>query len=357
MRRCFELALRGAGSVSPNPMVGAVLVYDDCIIGEGWHQAYGQAHAEVHCFANVSTENQALISKSTLYCSLEPCSHFGKTPPCVDLVLAHRVPRVVIANTDPNPLVAGKGIAKMRAAGVEVIEGVLEAEGLWLNRIFFIWITQKRPYIILKWAESADGFLGKKGERTAISGALAQRLVHRWRAEADAILVGATTARVDNPRLDVRRYFGKNSLRVLLDGSGSVPLDCHLLCDQEPTMVFGAARPGLRANKTFIPGSGSVPLLKVLEKLQQENRACLLVEGGANLLQQFLDAGLWDEIRVIKSAGVLGEGVAAPGIPTGIALREQFVLGSDKVSFYSMGHILDTSPDPLTLVSRVGLPK
>ncbi len=335
MQRCFELALRGAGSVSPNPMVGAVLVYDGRIISEGWHYAYGQAHAEVNCFNGVPAEDQALISKSTLYCSLEPCAHFGKTPPCVDLVLRHKVPRVVVANKDPNPLVAGKGLAKLQAAGVEVIEGVLEAEGHWLNRIFFTWITKNRPYIILKWAQSADGFLGLKGERTAISGPLAQRLVHRWRAEADAILVGAATADVDNPRLDTRHYFGKNPLRVLLDGNGSVPLDRHLLNDGEPTLVFGDERPGLAANKVIVPNSGPVPLPIVLEKLHQDGHASLLLEGGAQVLQQFMDAGLWDEIRIIESRKVFGEGVAAPQTPAGAKLKERIALGGDIVTFFT----------------------
>jgi len=334
MHRCFELALRGAGHVSPNPMVGAVLVCDNKIIGEGWHQSYGQPHAEVNCFAAVSAENQALVSKSTLYCSLEPCSHFGKTPPCVDLVLANKVPRVVVANADPNPLVAGKGLTKLRAAGVEVVEGVLEAEGLWLNRIFFTWITKKRPYIILKWAQSNDGFLGKKGERTAISGQLVQRLVHRWRAESDAILVGASTATIDDPRLNVRHYFGKNPLRVLLDSSGSVPLDRHLLNDGEPTLVFGAFRLGLAPNKTFVPGNGPVSLLDVIAKLQQENCASLMVEGGAQVLQQFIDLGLWDEIRVVESSRGLGAGIAAPRLSAGVGLKERFELGGDEVSVY-----------------------
>jgi diaminohydroxyphosphoribosylaminopyrimidine deaminase/5-amino-6-(5-phosphoribosylamino)uracil reductase len=334
MQRCFDLAIRGLGHVSPNPLVGAVLVCNGIIIGEGWHQAWGQAHAEVNCFRSVSIENQALIPKSTLYCSLEPCAHFGKTPPCVDLILKQKVARVVVSNTDPNPLVAGKGLAKLRAAGVDVTEGVLEPEGAWLNRAFFTWIIQKRPFILLKWAQTADGFLGKQGERTNISGPLTQRLVHRWRAASDAILVGAATATVDDPRLDVRYYFGKSPRRVLLDGKGTVPTDRQLLSDPLPTLIFGAKRLGIPIQKTLIESTGNVSLEQVLEVLQQENCATLLVEGGANTLLQFMEKGLWDEIRVIENPRRLGVGIAAPTVPANALLLQKFTVGTDLVSVF-----------------------
>lgn len=334
MQRCLDLAQRGAGSVSPNPMVGAVLVFEDKIIGEGWHQAWGQAHAEVNCFASVRAENQKFIAQSTLYCSLEPCSHYGKTPPCVDLVLQHKVPRVVVANTDPNPLVAGKGLAKLRDAGVAVVEGILAEEGAWLNRFFFHWITYKRPYVILKWACSSDGFLGKKGKRTPISNKPVQRLVHRWRAETDAILVGAGTAIVDDPRLDTRRYFGKNPLRILLDGNGIVPLDRKLLSDDAPSLIFGPERSGLSPEKETILAEEIIPVTDVLDALRKKNRATLLVEGGAMVLQQFLVAGQWDELRIIENPRPIGDGVEAPKIPAGAMLRERYQVGDDNVSVY-----------------------
>lgn len=194
IRRCFQLARLGAGHVLPNPLVGAVVVHADRIIGEGWHRRYGEAHAEVNALRAVAEANRHLIPQSTLFCNLEPCFHFGKTPPCVDLILKEKIPRVVVANTDPNPLVAGQSIQKLRAAGVEVHAGILEADGRYLNRAFFTWIEKKRPHIILKWAQSADGYLGRQGERMDLTCLLAQRLVHRMRAEADAILVGTTTA-------------------------------------------------------------------------------------------------------------------------------------------------------------------
>lgn len=335
MRRCFELAQRGAGCVSPNPMVGALLVCDGKIIGEGWHHAYGKAHAEVNCLDAVKPEDQHLIQDSTLYCSLEPCSHFGKTPPCADLILQKKVPRVVVSNIDPNPQVAGKGLAKLREAGVAVSEGVLAAEGRWVNRFFFTWISRHRPFVILKWAQSRDGFLGKEAEKTAISGPVVQRLVHRWRAESDAILVGANTARVDNPRLDVRHYFGKNPLRVLLDGSGTVPVEQHLLSDSAPTLVFGPIRPKVPGNKTFFPSETQASLSSVLDVLQTKKCATLLVEGGAQVLNQFLALGLWDELRIIENPSRIGEGIEAPRIPVGAIEREEYCLGTDVISIFS----------------------
>jgi diaminohydroxyphosphoribosylaminopyrimidine deaminase/5-amino-6-(5-phosphoribosylamino)uracil reductase len=352
MRRCFDLARLGAGSVSPNPMVGAVLVYEDKIIGEGWHKKFGEAHAEVNCLASVLPENQKLIAKSTLYCSLEPCFHFGKTPPCTDLILEKKIPRVVVANVDPNPLVAGKSLAKLRAAGVEVESGILEKEGHWLNRAFFTWITQKRPYIILKWAQAADGFMGRVGERTPISGPAALRLVHRWRSESDAILVGTATALADNPRLDVRFYFGKNPLRIVFDREGKIPPDFHLLDDSTETWVFGEERhfvigrhfvidPHLSGEfferTKFFPTKGKVLITNLLEKLFEVNKAILLVEGGANVLSQFLGNDLWDEIRILENERRLGGGVAAPKVPPGVVLKEGFKIGEDAVRIFVRG--------------------
>lgn len=313
-------------------MVGAVLVHNGRIIGEGWHRRYGEAHAEVNAVHSVAEADRHLIPQATLYCSLEPCFHYGKTPPCVDLILEQRIPRVVVSNTDPNPLVAGQSLAKLRAAGVAVESGVLEAEGKSLNRAFFTWIAEKRPYIILKWAQSADGFLGRRGERTAISGPFARRLVHRWRSEADAILVGTNTALIDNPQLDNRLYFGKSPLRVALDADGKIPEDAHLLDDSLPTWILGKPRPGKWQQTTFIPWADRenwIPSL--LEQLRHARRAILLVEGGSRTLQQFLDGGYWDEMRVLESPLWLGEGVAAPKIPGNIQPAESGLVGEDSV--------------------------
>jgi len=331
IRRCFQLARLGAGSVSPNPMVGAVVVHADRIIGEGWHRRYGEAHAEVNALQAVAGPDRHLIPHSTLFCNLEPCFHFGKTPPCADLILKEKIPRVVVSNTDPNPLVAGQSIQKLRAAGLEVHAGILEAEGRYLNRAFFTWIEKKRPHIILKWAQSADGYLGKQGERTAITGPLAQRLVHRRRSEADAILVGTTTALVDNPRLDNRLYFGKSPLRIALNFVGKIPPTAHLLDDSLPTWIIGPERSETTYRKTqFLAPtetSGWIPWL--LENLAQEKHAVLLVEGGANVLRQFLEAGLWDEILLLENPQFLHRGVPAPALPEEAILVESGRIGDD----------------------------
>lgn len=336
MRRCFELALRGEGRVSPNPMVGAVLVHQHQIIGEGWHQQWGGPHAEVNCYASVAPEHVPLIPEATLYCSLEPCSHFGKTPPCVDLILQRKTPVVVVANVDPNPLVAGKGLHKLREAGVSVIEGVMAQAGQWLNRSFFHWITESKPYVILKWAQSADGFMGLNGRRTAISQAPTRRLVHRWRAAADAILVGAGTAIVDDPILDIRYYFGKPPIRLLLDASGGVPENHQLMADAFPTWIFGKYREGFSAEKRFFPSDTPISVQSLLATLKQESKAVLLVEGGAAVLNQFLTQGCWNEIRLIENPIRLGEGVAAPLVPaTNCRLVEKYHLGMDEIKIFA----------------------
>jgi diaminohydroxyphosphoribosylaminopyrimidine deaminase / 5-amino-6-(5-phosphoribosylamino)uracil reductase len=343
IRRCFQLARLGAGSVSPNPLVGAVMVYEGKIIGEGWHQKFGQAHAEVNCINEVLPENRPYIPYSTLFCNLEPCTHFGKTPPCTDLILANKIPRVVISNTDPNPLVAGQGIEKLRKAGIEVKAGVLEEEGRWLNRSFFTWITQKRPRIILKWAQTQDGFIGKKGLRTAISSPAALRLVHRWRSNCDSILVGTQTALLDNPRLDVRYFYGKKPVRITVDLQGKIPLTHHLLDDSTETWIYGVERSPAESNPrkpafertkfSSIDSKAWIP--SVLEALTLENRASLLVEGGSNILEQFIKNQFWDEIRVIENKHRLGEGVMAPNIPSNALLKAEYRIGDDMVRIFA----------------------
>ncbi|HET9131456.1 MAG TPA: bifunctional diaminohydroxyphosphoribosylaminopyrimidine deaminase/5-amino-6-(5-phosphoribosylamino)uracil reductase RibD, partial [Terriglobia bacterium] len=212
MRRCFDLALKGIGSVSPNPLVGCVITHNDEIIGEGWHKKYGGPHAEVNAIASVA--DQSLLPSATVYVNLEPCSHHGKTPPCADMLVAHRVKKVVISNVDSNELVAGKGIEKLRNAGIEVVTSILESEGRDLNRRFFTFMEQRRPYIILKWAQTTDGFMSRGSyDPSRISNELTQQLVHRWRSEEDAFLVGTQTAAVDNPKLNVREWTGRNPVR------------------------------------------------------------------------------------------------------------------------------------------------
>ncbi len=344
IQRCFDLASLGAGSVAPNPLVGAVLVHNGKIIGEGWHQRWGEAHAEVNCIHTVLPENKALLPYATLYCNLEPCSHFGKTPPCADLIIAQKIPRVVVSNVDPNVLVAGRGLEKLKNAGIAVTQGLLEEEGRWLNRTFFTWITEQRPQVVLKWAQSADGFLGKKEAQTAISNAPALRLVHRWRAECDAILVGAHTALIDNPRLDVRHYFGKKPLRIAFDTQEKIPASHHLLDDSTETWIFGSPLMPVkdRPNRAysykrtkFIQTVGKILITNILEALKKDNRASLFVEGGANVLGQFLETGFWDEIRVVENSRRLGSGIIAPNIPTSAVLKEQWILGDDTVRIFA----------------------
>lgn len=337
LQRCFQLARLGAGQVSPNPMVGAVLVHQGRIIGEGWHGRYGEAHAEVNCIASVLPENQHLIKESTLYCSLEPCFHYGKTPPCVDLVLRCAIPRVVVSNIDPNPKVGGQSLARLRAAGVAVSQGLLEVEGRALNRAFFTWIERKRPYIHLKWAQSADAFLGRTGQRVAISGPAALRYVHRRRSEADAILVGRTTALVDNPRLDTRYYPSRSPLRLAFDRPGTLPPGHHLLDDSTDTWIFGPPRPGNWVYTRFFPGENPIGIPDLLQQLAEAGRAILLVEGGAQVLQQWITADVWDEITVIQNEQRLAQGLAAPPVPATAALVEAFSIGPDRVFVYRPG--------------------
>ena len=339
MRRCFDLALLGAGQVAPNPMVGAVLVHEGRIIGEGWHRRWGEAHAEVNCIRSVLPENKHLIPHSTLYCSLEPCFHYGKTPPCVNLILENNIARVVISNVDPNPKVAGQSVAAMQMAGVEVQTGMLEDEGAWLNRSFFHWIRHQRPYVVLKWAQSTDGFMGRSGERVPVSGPLAQRLVHRWRSELDAILVGTQTALTDNPKLDARLYGGKNPLRIVLDIEKKISAEYNILDDSSATWVFGPAHPGDFQRTQFFPSNGPIQIKNLLQQLYQANRATLLVEGGAMLLTQFLETHLWDEIRLIESQESLGGDLRAPVLPLHLRLKEAYKVGADWIKVFSRGDI------------------
>lgn len=329
MRRCIELARLGAGHVSPNPLVGALVVHNGRIVGEGWHRRYGEAHAEVNAIVAVRPEDRRLIAGATLYCSLEPCFHHGKTPPCVDLVLRENIQRVVIATTDPNPLVAGQSVAKLRAAGVEVLTDVLREEALDLNRPFFKWIGTGRPYVVLKWAQSRDRFLGRAGERTPVSGPAALRLVHRWRAECDAILVGAGTALTDNPRLDTRLFPGKNPVRLVFDRKGIIPAGHHLLDDTTATWVFGPERPGEWQQTRFWPGEAKDAAARAIDALAAARKQTLLVEGGARTLRAYFDAGLWDEVRVLENRRMLRHGIAAPDLPASARLVETTGLGED----------------------------
>ena len=323
--RCIEIARRGEYYVAPNPMVGAVLVYNgegsdgkgERIIAEGWHQRYGEGHAEVNCFRNAEEElshhpSSFSYKDCTLFVSLEPCSHYGKTPPCAKLIIAKGVGRVVVGMLDPNPLVAGKGVAMLREAGIEVVVGVMESACRELNKRFLCLHEQHRPYVILKWAQTADGFIDKKravdsqsSTTSHLNGALpistvqTKRIVHRMRAENMAIMVGTGTVLLDNPRLLNTHWEGRNPIRVTLDRHGVIPPDARILSDESETIVYRE-----RTDWPF-----------VLSDLAKRNIHSILVEGGTTLLTHILNTGIWDEIHVeVAPELAIGDGVPAPQI-------------------------------------------
>ncbi len=336
LRRCFDLARLGAGNVSPNPMVGAVLVHEGRIIGEGFHQQYGQAHAEVNAVNSVRPEDRPLLSQSTLYVSLEPCCIFGKTPPCTDLILQHRIPKVVISCLDQTPGVAGKGVNILRAAGVEVITGVLETEGKHLVAIRNTFVTAHRPYIILKFAKTKDHFMATEdGHQFWITNARSKRLVHRWRSEIDAILVGTRTAQSDNPELTTRHYFGKSPLRVVLDRDLRLSDQLRMFNGETPTVVFTQSHSFVpQKNLEYIPVSFDSDLVPtILTHLAERKCTSLMVEGGARVLQSFLDAGLWEEARVFTGNRYLLRGIPAPVIPAAPAFTQRLADDSLEVFF------------------------
>ncbi len=314
MQRCLRLAAQGAGHTAPNPMVGAVLVHEDRIIGEGYHRQYGEAHAEVRCLESVAPEHRPLIPRSTLYVSLEPCTHFGRTPPCADRIIRDGIPRVVLGCLDPSEKVAGNGVERLRAAGVEVLTGVEEAAARALNRRFFCRHLRSRPYVVLKWAQSADGLIALPGPRALrLTHPYTDRVVHRWRSEEAAILIGSGTALADNPRLTTRHWPGRHPLRIVLDREGRLPASLHVLDGEAPTLVFSHSprRPAGPAEWITLPAEEPF-LPAVLSHLQQRAVLSVLVEGGARILQAFLAAGCWDEARVITTPRTLGAGLAAP---------------------------------------------
>ncbi|GGG44177.1 bifunctional diaminohydroxyphosphoribosylaminopyrimidine deaminase/5-amino-6-(5-phosphoribosylamino)uracil reductase RibD [Hymenobacter glacieicola] len=333
MRRALDLARLGTGYARPNPLVGCVITHEGRIIGEGWHRQYGGPHAEVNAVAAVT--DPALLPRSRVYVTLEPCSHFGKTPPCADLLIEKKVAEVVICNLDPNPLVAGRGIQKLRDAGIQVETGVLEAEGRALNRRFFTFQEQQRPYVVLKWAETADGYLaGPYFQPVAISAELARVAVHQWRTEEHAILVGTRTALHDNPRLNAREWPGPDPIRLVIDKNLSLPPTHHLFDGSQPTVVFTYRERASQPNLTYVTLSEAEDLFpQILHHLYQQGVQSVLVEGGPTVLNSLLKDGLWDEARVIRSHRQLGGGVAAPRIGL-TGLREQLVLGPDEVIIY-----------------------
>lgn len=336
MHRCLELARLGAGSVAPNPMVGAVLVYENRIIGEGYHRQYGGPHAEVNCIDSVNGNDLPLLPLSTLYVSLEPCAHFGKTPPCSDLIIRKGIPKVVVGCRDPFPEVDGKGIERLRRAGVEVISGVLEQDCLDLNRRFFTFVTAGRPYIILKWAQTADGFMAADGGgRLLISNDHTNRLVHRWRSEEAAILVGTDTALQDDPSLTNRLWTGKSPVRMVIDRNLRLPAGLKLFDRQQRTIVINTVKAEgnnhLSYQKIDVT-TGTIDAVLAIackEKLQS-----ILVEGGSSLLQSFINSGFWDEARIITNPLLrIAKGLPAPVIRQNTLVKKENI-GTDTLSIY-----------------------
>lgn len=335
MQRCLELARNGLGTTSPNPLVGSVIVYQNEIIGEGWHHKAGEAHAEVNAINSVA--DKSLLKESTIYVNLEPCSHHGRTPPCADLILFHAIPRVVIANTDPHSAVAGKGIQRLRDAGTKVVTGVLESEGRWLNRRFFYRHELGRPYVILKWAQSPDGYMDlarNAGEHGInwITQPETQSLVHQWRSQEDAILIGNQTLINDNPSLTTRFYSGKDPLPVLISSGKQLPLENKLLKNPKLQIITN--------NKDLKLPNGTVHYLddsqhtpaSWLNILYEMDVLSVIVEGGAKLIRSYINDELWDEARIFTGTALINQGLRAPTINQTPATETEF--GKDQLKVF-----------------------
>jgi diaminohydroxyphosphoribosylaminopyrimidine deaminase/5-amino-6-(5-phosphoribosylamino)uracil reductase len=339
IKRSFTLAKRGSGKVSPNPLVGAVLVKNGKVTGEGYHKKYGTAHAEVNAIKNAGKS----AAGATLYCNLEPCCHTGKqTPPCVPLIIKRNIKRVAISNIDPNREVNGEGVKQLRKAGVEVTTGIMKEEGAELNKFYFKFVKKKLPYVTLKIAQSADGKISKSVNRqTWLTGKLAKRFVHKLRSEYDAVLVGANTIKVDNPFLTVREVKGRNPVRIILDGKLSIPLNSKILKTEKPqkTWIFTSSRvskrkfaqlknSGIEIFQISKAPAGRLNLKKILSVLAKHKITSLLVEGGADIFSQFIKADLFDEVIILQAPKILERGVSIRGIDK---IRKLKIISSSKL--------------------------
>lgn len=354
IKRCLQIAKNGLGSTRPNPMVGAVIVHNNKIISEGFTSTYGGNHAEVNAINAV--EDQSLLTKSTIYVTLEPCSHYGKTPPCSDLIIRHQIPNVVIGCIDDNPEVAGKGIAKLKASGCNVTVGVLEVECKIHHQRFFTFHNKKRPYIILKWAETADGFIAPltrdEQQPVWITNQYSRQLVHKWRAEEQAILVGTNTVIEDNPSLTVRDWTGENPIRVVLDKYMKLGENYNVFDDEAETVVISSTL-GARSSKfkkestkqeinslniEYIDWNLKTAIAKqICDTLYHRNINSIIIEGGAKTLQTFIDEGLWDEARIFIGKPEFYEGIKTPKI-VGHLISEHHIL-NDQLKIYKPKHL------------------
>lgn len=331
LQRCIELAEKAAGNTFPNPLVGCVIVHNRVIIGEGYHQRAGSPHAEIHAIASV--KNPELLPESTLYVSLEPCSHYGKTPPCAAKLVEIGFKRVVIGSTDCNEKVCGQGIKLLKQAGIDVTTGVLEKECLELNKRFFTYHEKKRPYILLKWAQSADGFMDKNFRPAAISDEITHQYMHQMRAEEHAILVGTNTALNDNPSLTVRQVSGKNPIRILIDFDLKVPSDFNIFNDEAPTFIFNFVKEMQDGHLTFIKTEREDFLKHLMATLFEKQIQSVMIEGGRNTLQHFIDSSLWDEAVVIHNEHLhFKKGTAAPVLPVSPEVKN--VISQNTIYYY-----------------------
>jgi diaminohydroxyphosphoribosylaminopyrimidine deaminase/5-amino-6-(5-phosphoribosylamino)uracil reductase len=337
MHRCVELAKKGSGFVAPNPMVGSVLVYEGRIIGEGWHKKFGGPHAEVNCLQSVLPEDRHLITESTLYVSLEPCSHEGKTPPCTGLILKHGIKKVVVGCEDPFPEVSGSGICFLRENGVDVKVGVLEDLCRQLNCRFITFHQKHRPYVILKWAQTADGFIGTgTSKRLYISNEVTNKLVHKWRSEEASILVGTNTAMFDNPLLTARWGNQPQPVRIVLDRSLKLRKDLRIFTEGEgKVMVLNELHEKEQSSISYVLlQKGQSLTAAILNRCYKQGIQSVLVEGGQKLLQAFLDEGVWDEVRIITAVKVFAKtGIASPGFGSQ-NLKDEFTLQGDRIQIY-----------------------
>lgn len=326
MQRCLELAALGLGKTRSNPLVGSVIVHENRIIGEGYHMKYGEAHAEVNAINSVSHEDQKFLPSSTLYVNLEPCSHFGKTPPCSDLIIEKKIPHVVIGTIDPFAQVQGKGVEKLQNAGIDVKTGILEEKCRELNRRFFIFHARKRPYIILKWAQTKNGFIcpaPECNEDKWISNRFSKTLVHKWRTEEMGILVGFNTAINDNPNLTARNFPGENPVRIVIDRLLKLPPEHQLFNSEATTLVFNEVENNTRGNIQQIKVNFSTDILpQIMEQLHLREIISIIVEGGTITLSHFIQSGLWDEARIFVGNKSFSSGIPAPLI-NGLIMGEE----------------------------------
>jgi diaminohydroxyphosphoribosylaminopyrimidine deaminase/5-amino-6-(5-phosphoribosylamino)uracil reductase len=332
MLRAIELARNGLGKVSPNPMVGCVIVKNGRIIGEGWHQFFGGPHAEVNAIKSVT--DSKMLEGSDVYVNLEPCAHHGKTPPCADLLVSYKVGRVFIANEDINPLVHGKGIALLEKAGVKVKNDVLSVEGKNLNKRFFNFHEKKRPYVILKWAETADGYMARDNfDAKWISNEYSRQIVHKWRSEEDAIMVGANTVIYDNPKLNVRDWEGRDPIRIILDPDLKCPEKANVLDETQITLIYNTIKSSIGENTRFIKVESKNYLKNVFADLFKSNIQSVLIEGGPTLLNSVIEEGFWDEARIFRSVKTFGSGLAAPRLKNGTLSNKIRIFDDDLYIF------------------------